>query len=112
MRLVKKLFKILAVLVPALVALAALLLWWTHPKRPIRGVFARQAGAGVFKFGDVPKGRALASGEIDDYAQRLLGEMTLQRRCCRCPATPRSGTCEDRHVERGKYNDYPIAAGC
>ena len=32
----------------------------------------------VFKFTDIPKGRVLSADEVDGYARKLLGEMTLQ----------------------------------
>ena len=46
MRILKKVLKALGALLLFLVALAAFLLWWTHPKRPVSGSFVREAGAG------------------------------------------------------------------
>ncbi len=112
MRIVKKILKVLAGLLVAAVAIVAFLLWWTHPKRPISGVFVREAGAGVFKFSDLPRGRALTASEIDTYARRLLEEMTLQEKVLQMSGD--SGLWDLIKlvtVERGKYNDYPITAG-
>ena len=44
MRILKKILKALAALLLFVVALAAFLLWWTHPKRPVNGSFVREAG--------------------------------------------------------------------
>ncbi|HYN01368.1 MAG TPA: hypothetical protein VE359_02875, partial [Vicinamibacteria bacterium] len=80
MRTLKKILEALAALLLFVVALAALLLWWTHPKRPVNGSFVREAGAGTFKFTDIPRGRALGGDEVEGYARKLLGEMTLQQK--------------------------------
>ena len=56
MRILKKILKALGALLLLVVALAAFLLWWTHPKRPVNGSFVREAGAGTFKFTDIPRG--------------------------------------------------------
>ena len=63
MRILGKILKALAALLLFVVALAAFLLWWTHPKRPVNGSFVREAGAGTFKFTDIPRGRALGGDE-------------------------------------------------
>jgi formate--tetrahydrofolate ligase len=47
------------------------------------GVLAREAGPEVFKFSDIPKGRALSAAEVDGYARRLLAEMTLEEKISR-----------------------------
>jgi beta-glucosidase len=112
MRIVKKILKVLGALLVAVVAAIALLLWWTNPKRPISGVFVREAGAGVFKFSDIPKGRALAADEIDAHAHRLLGAMTLQEKVLQMSGDSSYwDLIKLVTVEKGKYNDYPITAG-
>ena len=80
MRILKRILKALAALLLFVVALAAFLLWWTHPKRPVNGSFVREAGAGTFKFTDIPRGRVLSGDEVEGYARKLLGEMTLQQK--------------------------------
>ena len=73
MRILKKVLKVIGALLLFVVALVAFLLWWTHPKRPVNGAFVREAGPGVFKFTDIPKGRALSPEEVEGYARKLLG---------------------------------------
>jgi beta-glucosidase len=112
MRLLKKIVKILGALLLFLVALVAVLLWWTYPKRPVSGSFVREAGAGTFKFSDIPKGRTLDADEVEGYARKLLAEMTLEQKVLQM-----SG--DSSHwdlirmitIEKGKYNDRPITAG-
>jgi beta-glucosidase len=112
MRSLKKVLKVFGALVVVLVALAALLLWWTHPKRPVDGIFVRPAGSGVFKFTDVPKGRTLPPDEVDAYARRLLAGMTLQQKVLQMSGdTSLWDLVELITIERGKYNDEPILAG-
>jgi beta-glucosidase len=112
MRLVRKILKVTAAVLVALVLLLTGYLWWSYPKRPVLGAFVRPAGAGVFKFSDIPKGRALAPAEVEGYARRLLGEMTLEEKVLQM-----SGDSSLREllsmvtIEKGKYNDYPITAG-
>ena len=76
-RMVYWVLKGLAALV-ALVCTAFLLLaWFGHPKFSTDNIFIRPAGTGVFKMSDIPRGRALTAQQIDQYAERLLAEMTL-----------------------------------
>jgi beta-glucosidase len=112
MRLLKKVLKVFGAVLLALVLLAALLLWWTYPKRPVTGPFVREAGAGVFKFTDIPKGRVLSADEVDGFARKLLGEMTLQQKVLQMSGdTSIWDLVKLITVEKGKYNDTPIAAG-
>lgn len=112
MRLIKRVLKVLTVVIVALMAIATLLLWWTYPKRATRGLFARQAPAGVFKFSDIPKGRPLAKDEIDGFARRLLDEMTLQEKVLQMSGdSSYFDLIRLITIERFKYNDYAIEAG-
>jgi beta-glucosidase len=112
MRILKKILKLLAAILVGLVTIVALLLWWTYPKRPISGLFVREAGPGVFKFSDIPKGRALSPGELDAYAHRLLDEMTLQEKVLEMSGDSSTwDLIKLITVEKGKYNDRPIDAG-
>jgi beta-glucosidase len=112
MRLLKKTVKILGAALALLVALAALLLWWTHPKRPVSGAFVREAGPGVFKFTDVPRGRLLSPDEVDGYARRILAEMTLRQKVLQMSGdSSLFDLIRLITVERMKYNDRPIPAG-
>lgn len=96
----------------ALLLLGAFLLYWQNPKRPVLGVLTRQAGAEVFKFTDIPKGKALSAGEVDGYARRLLLEMTLEEKVLQMSGDSSLwNLIRLITVERGKYNDYPIPAG-
>jgi beta-glucosidase len=112
MRILKKVLKVVGALLVFLVALAAFLLSWTNPKRPVTGFFVREAGTGVFKFSDIPKGRALSPEEVDGHARRLLAEMTLPQKVLQMSG---DSSLWDliRHItiEKGKYNDHPITAG-
>jgi beta-glucosidase len=112
MRILKKILKALAAFLLFVVALAAFLLWWTHPKRPVNGSFVREAGAGTFKFTDIPRGRVLDGDEVDGYARKLLGEMTLQQKVLQMSG---DSSIWDLirliTVEKMKYNDYAITAG-
>jgi beta-glucosidase len=70
----------IALLAASVLALAALLVWWAYPKRPVDSVWVRPAGLAVFKFTDVPRGRVLAPEEADAYARRVLAGMTLEQK--------------------------------
>ena len=112
MRVLKKILKVIGALVLLAVALVAFLLWWTHPKRPVAGAFVRQAGAGVFKFTDIPKGQALSREQVDGYARRLLAEMTLQQKVLQMSGdTSWWDLIKLITIEKRKFNDHPITAG-
>jgi beta-glucosidase len=112
MRILKKILKVVGALLSVLVLLVALLLWWTHPKRPVDGVLVREAGPGVFKFTDVPTGRALSPEEVDGFARRLLAGMTLQQKVLQMSGdTSLWDLVKLMTIEEGKYNDEPIRAG-
>ena len=112
MRIFKKILKALGALLLFVVALAAFLLWWTHPKRPVNGSFVREAGASTFKFTDIPRGRVLDGEEVDGYARKLLGEMTLQQKVLQMSGDSSIwDLIKLITVEKGKYNDYAITAG-
>jgi len=112
MRILKKVLKVVGALLILLVALVAFLLWWTHPKRPVNGAFVREAGPGVFKFTDIPKGRALSPEEVEGYARKLLAEMTLQQKVLQMSGDSSLwDLIKLVTIEKGKYNDYPITAG-
>jgi beta-glucosidase len=112
MRTLRKIFKSLGALLLVLVALAAFLLWWTHPKRPVSGSFVREAGPSTFKFTDIPRGRVLAPAEVEGYARKVLAEMTLQQKVLQMSGDSSLwDVLKLITVEMGKYNDRPIAAG-
>jgi beta-glucosidase len=108
----KVIWMALAVLAIAIVVVAMLVLWFGNRKRSVNGPFVRQAKAGVFKFTDIPKGRVLSAEEIDGYAQRLLGEMSLEQKVLQMSG---DSTLYDLlkliTIDRGKYNDEAIPAG-
>jgi len=112
LRILKKILKALGALLILIVALAAFLLWWTYPKRPVTGAFVREAGAGTFKFTDIPGGRVLSPEEVDGYARKLLAEMTLQQKVLQMSGdTSLWDMIKLITFEKLKYNDAPIAAG-
>jgi len=112
MRILKKILKVLVGLLFGLVALAAFLLWWTYPKRPVSGSFVREAGASTFKFTDIPHGRTLGGPELEGYARKLLAEMTLQQKVLQMSGDSSLwDLLKLVTVEKGKYNDTAIAAG-
>jgi beta-glucosidase len=74
---IKKILKVLGLSLLVVLGVAPLAVWWTHPKRPMDSLFVRKAS---FTFADIPKGRALTPQEVDTFARRLLGEMTLEER--------------------------------
>jgi beta-glucosidase len=112
MRTLKKILKVLGALLLAAVLVVAVLLAWTYPKRPVRGPFVREAGAGTFKFTDIPRGRALSPEEVEGYASRLLGEMTQRQKVLQMSGdTSYWELVRLITVEKGKYNDVPIEAG-
>jgi len=86
--------------------------WLTHPKLSTDNLFIRPAGPGVFKMSDIPRGHVLTPQEIDQYADKLLSEMTLKEK-----AHQMSGDTWGWEitkliiVDRLKYNDAPILAG-
>jgi beta-glucosidase len=112
MRVLKKILKALGALLLFIVALAAFLLWWTHPKRPVSGSFVREAGAGTFKFTDIPRGPLPSGEEVDGYARKILAEMTLQQKVLQMSGDSSLwDVLKLITVEKGKYNDTPITAG-
>ena len=112
MRILKKVVKALGLLAVALVAIASFLLWLTQPKRPVSGVFVRQAGPGIFKFTDIPKGRVLSADDVDAYARRLIVEMTLEQKVLQMSGDSSLWDLVKLvTIEKGKYNDVPITAG-
>ncbi len=111
MRVAWKILAALALVVIAVVAIAASLLWWTDPKRPVRHARA-ETRRGVFTFSAIPKGRALSAQEIDAYAGRLLAEMTLSEKVLQMSGDSSVlDLLKLVTVERWKYNDRPILAG-
>ena len=92
MRLLPKILEVLGILLLLIVAAITAFVWWTHPKRPVDGVFVREADGAVYAFRAVAR-RALSEREADEHARKILAGMTLQRRSCRCPGTPGCGTC-------------------
>jgi beta-glucosidase len=107
-----KILKIVGLSALLLVVLVFFLIWWSHPKRAVDSLLVRTAGRGVFKFTDIPKGRALAPAEVEGCARRLLAEMTLQEKVLQMSG---DSSWWDQvklvTVERWKYNDRPIPAG-
>ncbi len=95
-----------------LVVGVALFLWLGNRKRSVNGPFAWEAGSDVFKFTDIPKGRALSAEEIDGYAHRLLGEMSLEQKVLQMSG---DSTLWDLlrivTIDRWKYNDEAVPAG-
>jgi beta-glucosidase len=112
MRVLKKILKVTGAVLLVLVALTAFLLWWTYAKRPVAGAFVREAGPGTFKFTDIPRGRVLNGEEVDGYARKLLGEMTLQQKVLQMSGDSSLwDLIQLITVEQWKYNDHPIPAG-
>src|ERR1039458_7322702 len=101
-----------AALIAVVVTAFLLYAWLGHPKFSTDNIFIRPAGKGVFKMSDIPRGRELTSQEVDQYAGKLLAEMTLTEKVHQMSGDTglwdlfRSVT-----VERLKYNDSPILAG-
>ena len=86
--------------------------WLTHPKVSTDNIFIRPAGPGVFKMSDIPRGRALTPQEIDQYADKLLSEMTLKEKVHQMSGdTWWWEITKLITVDRLKYNDTPILAG-
>jgi beta-glucosidase len=112
MRIRRRLLVVLVSLVLVIVVGVALFLWFGNRKRSVSGPFVREAGADVFKFTDIPKGRALSAAEIDGYARRLLGEMSLQQKVLQMSG---DSTLLDLlkivTLDRWKYNDAAIPGG-
>ena len=112
MRLVKKILKILIALLVIAVAAVTATLWITYPKRSVLGTFVRPAGPEVFKFTDIPKGRALTPEEVETYAHRLMAGMTLEQKVLQMSGdTSIWQLLMLISVEKWKYNDDPITAG-
>src|SRR5512140_275240 len=108
-----KAFRVLLVLLTLVIVIAAALVsWFGDRKRSVSGLFVRQAGPGVFKFSDIPRGRALPAEEIDGYAHRLLAEMSLEQKVLQMSG---DSTLLDLlkiiTIDRWKYNDEAIPAG-
>ncbi len=105
---IKGIVAVIAVLFIAFLLFA----WLSHPKLSTDNIFIRPAGPGVFKMSDVPRGRALTPQEIDQYADRLLAEMTLTEKVHQMSGD--TGWWELAKlvtVEMLKYNDNPVLAG-
>jgi beta-glucosidase len=102
----------IAALVAVVVTALLLFAWLGHPKFSTDNIFIRPAGKGVFKMSDIPRGRALTSPEIDQYAGKLLAEMTLREKVDQMSGD--TGWWEMAKlvvVDRLKYNDSPVLAG-
>jgi beta-glucosidase len=103
---------VLGAAVVALIASLALYIWLSYPKLSTDSVFARPAGHGVFTFADIPRGKQLTPQQIDQYVEKLLGEMTLKEKVHQM-----SGDCwlwdlvRLLTIEKRKYNDHAILAG-
>jgi beta-glucosidase len=118
MRKARMLRMILIVLTLVIAVGVAGFLWFGNFKRSVNGPFVRKAGPGVFKFTDIPKGRVLDAEEIDGYAHRLLGEMSLEQKVLQMSG---DSTLSDllkvvtidrwKYHEAYKYNDLAIPAG-
>ncbi len=96
-----------------LVAVAFLLFaWLRHPRFSTDNIFIHPDGPGVFKMCDIPRGRVLSSQKIDDYADKLLAEMTLTEKVHQMSGD--TGWLELAKLvflDMLKYNDSPILAG-
>ena len=89
-----------------------LLAWLRHPKFSTDNIFIRPAGPGVFKMSDIPRGRALTPQEIDQYAGRLLAEMSLTEKVHQMSGDTGWWELAKLVVLDGlKYNDSPILCG-
>jgi len=103
---------VLGAAVVGLIACLALYIWLSYPKLSTDSVFARPAGHGVFTFADIPRGKELTPQQIDQYAEKLLGEMTLKEKVHQM-----SGDCwlwdlvRFLTIEKRKYNVHAILAG-
>lgn len=89
-----------------------LLAWLRHPEFSTDNIFIRPAKPGVFKMSDIPRGRALTPQEIDQYADKLLAEMSPTEKVHQMSGD--TGWWEWAKlltVERLKYNDSPILSG-
>jgi beta-glucosidase len=102
--------------IAALLALAVvvflLFAWLRHPKFSTDNIFIRPAGPGIFKMSDIPRGRALTPQEIDQYADKLLAEMSLTEKVHQMSGD--TGYWELTKLvvlDRLKYNDTPTLAG-
>jgi len=99
-------------LIVVLIVGLALFIWLSYPKLSTDSVFVRPAGRDVFKFTDIPRGRELTPQQIDQYAEKLLAEMTLAEKVHQMSGDiwlwdlVRLIT-----VEKKKYNDHAILAG-
>ncbi len=102
--------------IAALLALAMvvflLFVWLRHPKFSTDNIFIRPAGPGVFKMSDIPRGRARTPQEIDQYADKLLAEMSLTEKVHQMSGD--TGYWELTKLvvlDRLKYNDTPTLSG-
>jgi beta-glucosidase len=112
MRLLKKILRVLGVLLLLIVAAIAAFVWWTHPKRPVDGVFVREAGAGVYTFRQVARGRELSPLEADEHAGKILAGMTLPEKVLQMSGdTWLWDLFKLLTIDQWKYNDRPITAG-
>ncbi len=101
-----------AALAATMVTAFLLFAWLGHPKFSTDNIFIRPAGKGVFKMTDIPRGRAHTPQEIDQFAGKLLAEMTLTEKVHQMSGD--TGLWELAKlvtVEKLKYNDSPILAG-
>ncbi len=104
--------RIVSAVLLALITVGTFLLWWTNPKRSVSGAFVREAGPEVFKFRDIPKGQPLTPASVDEYARRLMAQMTREEKVLQMSGdTAAWDLIKMVIVERIKYNDSPIGAG-
>jgi beta-glucosidase len=99
-------------LLVVLIAGLALFIWLSYPKLSTDSIFVRPAGHGVFTFADIPRGQELTPQQIDQYAEKLLSEMTLKEKVHQMSGdTWLWDLVRLLTVEKGKYNDHAILAG-
>jgi len=103
---------ILGALIVVLIAGLALYIWLSYPKLSTDSVFTRPAGHGVFTFADIPRGQELTPQQIDQYAEKLLGEMTLKEKVHQMSGDAWLGDLVRLlTIDRNKYNDIAVLAG-
>ena len=105
-------FTVIGALVVVLIAGLALFIWLSYPKLSTDTVFVRRAGHDVFTFTDIPRGQELTPQQVDQYAEKLLSEMTLEEKVHQMSGdTWLWDLVRLLTVEKRKYNDHAILAG-
>jgi beta-glucosidase len=108
---IKRSLVLIVGLVAAIVAATLVYSWLGDPKLRMAGAFASGPAAGTFTFADIPRGRVLTDTEIDGFASRLIGQMTIEEKASQMSGDDWYLDLLRMAVVDRRYNLRPIPSG-